>query len=98
MIADGLVLKYTDIKARSRPSKRMLSTIKSWLERHVHAINMAESQFVQPEKEEDLMATTNRTKSPLRTFLEGMKWFRRSPPFKLNVCVRTFPFTTDINH
>lgn len=83
--ADSLVLKYSKIKERPKAPKRALKNIRTWFEEYPQAITEYETGFLSEKKESDLIGTADRNKTPLRSLLEKIGWFRRSRPFRLQV-------------
>ncbi|KAF9631168.1 hypothetical protein BFW01_g2030 [Lasiodiplodia theobromae] len=81
---DRFVLNYSRLNLQPKAPQRTIKSIRSWLKAFPQAITEYETGFLKEEKEEDLVAMVERRKSPLRSMLESMRWFRHSKPFRMH--------------
>ncbi|KAF2143089.1 uncharacterized protein K452DRAFT_226033 [Aplosporella prunicola CBS 121167] len=72
---DRLVLYYSKLKEKPKMPRRIIRNVQSWFSDYPTAIESAEQEFIN--KEKDLIALVDRPKTPLRRFLESFSWFNR---------------------
>ncbi|KAL1638894.1 hypothetical protein SLS58_008479 [Diplodia intermedia] len=78
---DRLVTSYSDMQKRPKALKRTVNNIDKWFDRYPQAITSHEREFLDEDKQDDLIATADRMKAPLRRILERTPLFYRLTPF-----------------
>ncbi|OJD38905.1 uncharacterized protein BKCO1_3000201 [Diplodia corticola] len=78
---DRLVTSYSDMQKRPKALKRTVKYIDRWFDRYPQAITVHERGFLEQDRQNDLIATADRLKAPLRRILEKTPLFYRLEPF-----------------
>lgn len=73
------------MQQRPKASNRTVKNIQKWFSQYPQAITIHERSFLEEDKREDLVSTTDRAKTPLRRILERTPLFYRLKPFRFKV-------------